>query len=181
MRQTSTRTTYRNAWMTVREDAVEYADGTGGIYGVVEKPDFAVVVPQREDGRICLVEQYRYPIGRRCWELPQGAWPAGGSGAAVDLAATELREETGLTASRYEHLGRLHPVYGFCTFAFDAFLATGLTEGQPEREHSEQDMVHAWFTEAELLAMVRSGEVVDGTTVSTYALLQLHRGAFDQG
>lgn len=49
-----------NRWMTVREDAVERGDGSRGIYGVVEKPDFAVIAAI-QDGRVHLVEQYRYP------------------------------------------------------------------------------------------------------------------------
>ncbi len=35
------REVYRNAWLSVREDEVEWADGSTGPYGVVDKPDFA--------------------------------------------------------------------------------------------------------------------------------------------
>ena len=34
---------YQNRWMTVREDKIIRADGSSGIYGVVEKQDFAVI------------------------------------------------------------------------------------------------------------------------------------------
>ncbi|QNT68225.1 NUDIX hydrolase [Defluviicoccus vanus] len=77
------RVVYRNRWMTVREDAILRADGAAGIYGVVERPDFVVVIPVEADGSVHLVEQYRYPVGARFWGLPQGACrsaPAGGSG-----------------------------------------------------------------------------------------------------
>src|SRR6187551_307522 len=68
------RQVYANAWMTVREDPIRRADGSTGIYGVVDKPDFALVIPL--DGeRMRLVEQYRYPIGMRRWEFPQGTAP----------------------------------------------------------------------------------------------------------
>ena len=39
------RQVYANAWMTVREDPIRRADGSTGIYGVVDKPDFALVIP----------------------------------------------------------------------------------------------------------------------------------------
>ena len=45
----STKVVYANPWMTVREDAIERADGSPGIYGVVEKPDFAVVAAIEDD------------------------------------------------------------------------------------------------------------------------------------
>ncbi len=72
---TGTRMVYENRWMRVREDAIRRRDGSAGIYGVVEKPDFVVVVPMAE-GVIHLVQQYRYPVQGRWWELPQGMWDA---------------------------------------------------------------------------------------------------------
>ena len=45
MRTTGSREVYRNPWIRVREDAVERADGSAGVYSVVEKPHFALVLP----------------------------------------------------------------------------------------------------------------------------------------
>ena len=36
---------YANPWMTVWEDAIRRADGSTGIYGVVDTPDIALVIP----------------------------------------------------------------------------------------------------------------------------------------
>lgn len=69
MQRLSSHEVYRNPWMTVREDRVRRADGSTGIYGVVDKPDFALVLP-RFQGGFWLVEQYRYPVDRRAWEFP---------------------------------------------------------------------------------------------------------------
>lgn len=93
------REVYRNAWMTVREDQVRRGDGSTGVYGVVDKPDFALVIPRDEQG-VWLVEQYRYPVRRRAWEFPQGSWGTSTSGTRAELAAAELREETGLQAAQ---------------------------------------------------------------------------------
>ena len=38
------RIAYENPWMTVHEDKVRFPNGDEGIFGVVEKPDFAVIV-----------------------------------------------------------------------------------------------------------------------------------------
>jgi 8-oxo-dGTP pyrophosphatase MutT (NUDIX family) len=162
--------------MSVREDDLVFPDGSTGMYGVVEKPDFALVIPQALDGRFCLVEQYRYPVGRRAWEFPQGSWSGQETGTAEGLAAAELREETGLTAGTLRHLGRLNPEYGFCNHAFDAYLATDVAAGAPDREPSEQDMVQAWFSEADFIDMVRGGDIADAASVAAYMLLLMHRG-----
>ena len=43
--RTDRRIAYKNRWMTVWEDRVVFPDGSEGIYGCVDKPDFALVVP----------------------------------------------------------------------------------------------------------------------------------------
>ena len=80
-RRESSRVVYENAWMTVTEDAITQSDGRPGIYGVVHKSDFAIVLPRTADG-FFLVEQFRYPVGRREWEFPQGTFPVGVTGTA---------------------------------------------------------------------------------------------------
>jgi len=174
MKTISSREVYRNAWMSVREDEVVRADGSTGIYGVVDRPDFALVIPQELDG-FWLVEQFRYPVGRRAWEFPQGSWGAGASGSTIDLARSELAEETGLRAGNLRHLGHLYKAYGFCSQGFDVYLATDLQTGAVAREQTEQDMVHRAVSEQEFRRMIQIGEVVDGGTLAAYSLLSLHR------
>jgi 8-oxo-dGTP pyrophosphatase MutT (NUDIX family) len=172
VRTLSSREVYRNAWMSVREDAIALPDGTPGLYGVVDKPDFALVVPREPDGSLWLVEQYRYPVGRRAWEFPQGSWGQG-TGSQVELAAAELREETGLRADTLRHLGHLFEAPGFCSQGFDVYLAEGLQAGTVEREATEQDMRHRRVSDEQFRRMVRSGQVVDGASVAAYGLLLL--------
>jgi len=178
---------YRNAWMTVREDTVRRQDGTTGIYGVVDKPDFALVLPRHEDG-FWLVEQYRYPVRRRSWEFPQGSWASGGTGLddpadlaystdSAALARAELAEETGLRARHVEHLGHLHAAYGFCSQGFDVYLATGLKQGRPDREPTEQDMVHRPFTDAQIDALVLRGALVDAPSLAALTLYRLRQAS----
>jgi ADP-ribose pyrophosphatase len=174
VRTISSREVYRNAWMSVREDEVVRADGSTGIYGVVDKPDFALIIPQDLNG-FWLVEQFRYAVGRRAWEFPQGSWGAGSSGSAIDLARSELAEETGLRAGTMRHLGHMYHAYGFCSQGFDVYLATDLLTGAVAREKTEQDMVHRAVSEREFRRMIQIGEVVDSGTLAAYSLLSMDR------
>jgi 8-oxo-dGDP phosphatase len=169
IKQLSSRVVYANRWLSLREDEIELPDGTPGTYTVIDKPDFALVIPAEPDG-FHLVEQYRYPVGARYWEFPQGTGKASGA----ELARDELAEETGFRAGSMERLGRLHCAYGMSSQAFEVFLATDLTAGETAREASEQDMRQRFVPRAEFEAMVRDGRITDDSTLAAYALLLLH-------
>ncbi len=159
--------------MTVREDAVRRPDGSAGIYGVVDKPTYALIIPLDRD-RLRLVEQFRYPLGLRRWEFPQGTAPDLAEVPPAELARRELREETGLRAAEMTELGQLDVAPGLTSQRGHVFLASGLTEGEPEREPEEQDMRTAWFSRSEVEKMISSGEITDAQTVAAYGMLLLH-------
>jgi len=91
-----TRLVYQNRWMRVREDSIRYRDGSTGIYGVVEKPDFVVIAAIDDAGRLQLVQQFRYPVGARFWELPQGAWEQQPDADPIDVLRF-LLDQNGLS------------------------------------------------------------------------------------
>jgi 8-oxo-dGTP pyrophosphatase MutT (NUDIX family) len=174
MQTLSSRTVYQNRWMTVREDAIRRADGSEGIYGVVDKPDSAMVIPV-ENGRVHMVQQYRYAAGDRFWEFPQGTWEQVANYTIEDLARGELREETGLIAHELIFLARIHIAYGFLAQSMHVFVATGLTQLDAQPEHEEQDIVRGSYTWSEFHQMVASGQIADAQTLAALSLLRLKR------
>jgi 8-oxo-dGTP pyrophosphatase MutT (NUDIX family) len=176
VRQISSHVVYRNRWMTLREDEIELLDGSRGIYAVVDKPDFALIIPA-EDGGYHLVDQYRYPVEGRYWEFPQGSFSDGEAGDPVRLARAELAEETGLRAGRLTHLGHLFSSHGTSGQGFDVYLAEELEHGEAHREVEEQDMRQTWVSRAEFEQMIRDGRIKDDSTLAAYALLLLRLGS----
>ncbi|MEV4258437.1 NUDIX hydrolase [Spirillospora sp. NPDC049652] len=172
IRQVSSRIVYENPWIVVREDEIERPDGSRGIYGVVDRPDFALVIPMQDDGFV-LVEEYRYPIGRRAWNFPQGSRPNRADGDPEELAREELVQETGLRAGTMRHIGFLHASQGSATQGFNVFVATDLTQGPHQREIEEQDMRQGFFSRAQFQDMVLRGEITDDSSVAAYTLLTL--------
>lgn len=166
------REVYRNNWMTVREDAIRRPDGSEGIYGVIDKPTCALVIPMDGD-RLCLVQQFRYPVGQRRWEFPQGTAPDRADMDPAELSAQELREETGLSAGSMTAIGSVDVAPGISSQRGWVFLATELTNGEPERELEEQDMTMAWFERAEVEKMMATGEITDAQSMAAYLLLVL--------
>ncbi|HEY0422561.1 MAG TPA: NUDIX hydrolase [Rhodopila sp.] len=168
----SSRIAYENRWTRVREDRIRRPDGSDGLYGVVERSDFVVIVPWH-DGRLTLVEQYRYPVRARMWEFPMGMWEQAPGTDPGMLAAGELREETGLIAGRMTLAGEIFQGPGYCNQRGHIFLATDLTQGETDRELSEQDMIARTFALAEFEAMVREGLVREAMTISAFGLLRV--------
>ena len=186
VRRLSTRVVYENRWMRVREDRVRRPDGSDGVYGLVEKPDFALIVPMADDGGLWVVEQFRYPVGGRFCEFPQGSWEDRPGTDPELLARAELREETGLQARSLRRLGHLYEAYGFSDQGFDVWLATGLEEGPPDRSSEEQGMWARKLDRGEWNAMIADGKVKDAPSVAAYGLLLLEEasgaaGAGDAG
>jgi 8-oxo-dGTP pyrophosphatase MutT (NUDIX family) len=91
----------------------------------------------------------------------------------AELAARELREETGLRAGSIARLGLLDVAPGMSSQRGWVFLATELTEGPHEREHEEQDMRSAWFTRAEFEQMITEGAITDAQSIAAYGMLLL--------
>ncbi|WP_103348368.1 NUDIX hydrolase [Amycolatopsis sp. CA-128772] len=172
IQRVASREVYRNNWMTVREDEIRRPDGSAGIYGVIDKPTYALVIA-RDGDRFRLVEQFRYPLGERRWEFPQGTAPDLADVPPAELAARELREETGLRAGSLAALGKLDVAAGMSSQRGWVFLATDITEGEPEREHEEQDMRSAWFAREDVDRMIRTGEITDAQSIAAWAQLML--------
>lgn len=172
IKQLSTKTVYENRWMKVREDEVEFANGNKGIFGVVEKPDFAMVIPFENNG-FHLVKQFRYPVGKAFWEFPQGSYEDDPSIDPSVLAKKELQEETGLVAGQMKKIGYLYEAYGYCNQGFHIFLAESFEKRSQKLEESEQGMETAFFTLTQFEQMIISGEITDAPTISAYALFKL--------
>lgn len=173
-RVTATRTVYENRWMRLREDRFVRADGSEGLYAVVEKSPATVVLPIDGDETV-LVEQFRHPVGARFWELPQGAWDGDDAPDPEALARGELAEETGLRAGSMERLGRLFFAYGITGQPFDVWLATDLTQGEQALEPEEEGLRVGRFALARVEQMIVDGTIADSATVAAFGLLRLRR------
>jgi ADP-ribose pyrophosphatase len=172
----SSREVYRNHWMRLREDQILRSNGEKGIYGVVEKHDAAIILPldlcagqEPGQGRVWLVEQFRYTIEERALELPQGGWEMEVE-HPEELARGELREEIGMDAAQMTRLGAVWIAYGFTRQKQHVFLATGLTPAQKDPDVEEHDLTVHPFSISEFERMMLDGTIRDVCTLAAWGL-----------
>lgn len=165
----STRTVWENDWMRVLEDEVINPGGGRNQYGHVHFKNLAVaIVPLDEDGNTWLVGQQRYTLDEWSWELPMGGAPKGET--PLEAAQRELREETGLSATDWTELMRLHTSNSITDELGIVYVAKNLSAGKTEFEETE-DLQIRKLSLGEAVQMVKNGEITDAISVA--ALLRV--------
>lgn len=169
--QRSKEVVYDNPWIQVSHETVTTPTGSDGIYGVVHFKSTAVgVVPLDDEGYTWLVKQSRYTLNQATWEIPEGGAPLG----EVPLCAAkrELEEETGLQASQWTELMRLHTSNSVTDEGAVIFLARDLRSGQQALEPTEDIEVRR-VPLKEAVEMVLDGEITDALSVAALLRVQL--------
>lgn len=141
---------------------VELPDGRMAIRDVVRHPGAVAVVALTEDGRICLVRQYRTALGRVTVEIPAGKLAPGED--PLECANRELLEETGMTAERIAFLTTIATSDGFCDELIHIYMATGISFSRSNPDADEFINVDLVPLE-ELVDAVLDGRIEDSKTV----------------
>ncbi|MFK3659138.1 NUDIX domain-containing protein [Scandinavium sp. NPDC088450] len=172
MKTLSSQEIYANQWMRLKEDRIERADGSQGVYSVIEKPDFAVIVPVFE-GTIWVVEQFRYPLGKRTIELPQGSWELSPDADPIAVARGELAEETGLLAQKMEQIGYQKLAQGYSSQGYHIWLATDFVPGSQSLDAEEVGLTCRQMPVSTFEALIAEGKISDATSVAAFLLAKL--------
>ena len=150
----------------VRRDEIETPTGRVP-RDVVEHFGATAVVAYREsDESIAMIRQYRHAVGRALWEIPAGLLDMGGEDELAG-AMRELKEEVGLSATRWELLLDMITSPGFCDEAVRIYLATGLAEvPRPTAVAEEAELEPHWVPLSRAVEMVMTGMVMNSIAIA---------------
>ena len=164
---------FENDWFKIDGNVVVRPDGTEGRYDVIRPHRLAVgVLPIEADGSVHLVGQWRFPLGRYSWEMPEGG--AEPNEPPLACAKRELEEETGLTAANWTKILEMDLSNSLTDERAIIYLETHLTQGQPQPEGVEV-LRQRREPFADVLARVADGRIRDSLTVA--AVLRAHHMA----
>lgn len=160
---TSQREIFQGRVIRLTLDSVTLPNGATAELEIVHHPGGTAIVALDADHRVCLLRQYRHAAGGWVWELPAGKLEAG---EAPQLTAQrELAEEAGMTAQRWDSLGKVVSSPGVFTEVIHLYLARDLMPGAAQHEAHEVIEVH-WLPWREVLARAERGEIEDAKTLA---------------
>jgi ADP-ribose pyrophosphatase len=166
----STNVLHRYRIFTIVEQALRLPSGRAVVRQVVKHPGAVVIIPQLADGRLILIEQYRFAVGETLLEFPAGTLEPGE--APLACARRELIEETGYQAEHWRALGVTYPSPGYCDEQQHLFMATGLV---PEHAAADEDEILEvkGLTVQEVERAIADGTLVDAKSIAAYARAKL--------
>ncbi|GCD78302.1 hypothetical protein JCM31826_17840 [Thermaurantimonas aggregans] len=155
---------YENKWIRIHHRDIINPNGGKGIYGLVHFKNFAIgIVPIDENGYTYIVGQYRYPLNRYSWEIPEGGGPENED--ILKSAKRELKEEIGAVAKKWFLIQELDLSNSATDEISYIFLAGDLTFYSTEHEETELLEIKKIKVE-ELIKMVIKGEIRDSISVA---------------
>jgi 8-oxo-dGTP pyrophosphatase MutT (NUDIX family) len=156
---------YENPWIVVEEHQVINPSGGKGIYGKVYFKNKAIgIIALDEQMNTWLVGQYRYTLNEYSWEIPEGGGPVGVT--PLESAKRELKEETGISANKWQQIMRFHTSNSVTDEEAFVFLAEELTFGKNQLDETEADLVLKKLPFKDALQMVMEGQITDSMSVA---------------
>lgn len=143
---------YQGDLLDVRKDSAVLPDGSFSTREWIKHPGACAVVPVFENGDIMLIQQFRYPAQQIFLEVPAGKIDHGED--QLRTAKRELREETGLSAEKFEYIGHFYPCIGYSDEVIHIYAAWGLEHNDSAEDQDE-------FVENERVSFRKAIELVD--------------------
>lgn len=162
---------YQNNWIEVHHQDVTTPAGTPGVYGIVHFKNLAIgIIPLDHQNNTWMVGQFRYPLKKYSWEIPEGGGKIGID--PIESAKRELLEECGILAESWEKLLEMDLSNSATDEHAILYVARNLSFTQSEPEETE-DLQLKKVPFDTLYQMVMSGEIQDAMTVAAVLKLKL--------
>lgn len=131
-------------------------------YHRIEIPDAVGCLIFDDDGRVLLIESYRYPSESVEWEFPAGLVDPGET--PEEAVVREALEESGYETTGHLKMLSYLPITGISGHVFHTYTCRAVRKAR-EPDPNEVRSVR-WFAMDEIRTMIASGDIRDGITLN---------------
>lgn len=161
---------FENPWWTYIVDKYVLPSGKEGVYHFVHTGGSVFIIPILNDGKLLMIEQYRYLNERFSIEFPGGGVKVGED--PDEAAHKELIEETGYDGE-LEKVGIFNPFSGVTNEYCHVYIARNLRKSNYRKpDDSEEFKIHE-YTIDEVENMISDNEIISGMTMASWALAKI--------
>lgn len=131
--------------------------GTEREFVVIHAPDWVNVIALTPDGRLVMVNQFRYGTDAFSWEIPGGVIDQGEDPVAAGVR--ELQEETGYVGKSARLLGSVNPNPAILNNRCHLVLVEGAVRGANQEWDADEEIEVATMPVAEVYDWAASGRI----------------------
>jgi 8-oxo-dGTP pyrophosphatase MutT (NUDIX family) len=166
-KQINRKTVYNTPHLRVHEDIVQLPNGaTLDDYSIVEFNDVIMCVVTDTEGKLVMLQEYRYAVDQTMWNLPAGSIKRGEEDPMV-AALRELQEETGYTSNDITHVTTLHDYPTKATHNVDVFRIKNASKTADAQPETSEEGLHVVLVEPdEVKRLVFAGEIKTTSALS---------------
>lgn len=162
---------FKNSWWIYKKDETELPHGKRGEYHYVHTNGASMIVPMLDDGRIVLINQYRYLNDRESLEFPCGGVKDGDTYEVT--AMHELEEEAGYVSHDWQVIGEFNPYNGITDELCRVFIAKELISVNSIPDETEE-FEKIILVPDEIDNRIKSGLIWDGMTIAAWMIAKAH-------
>lgn len=157
----------KNPWWIYKIDEFELPNGTIGKYHYVFTHGASMIIPVMDDGKIMMVNQYRYLCEKESLEFPCGGVKE--ANAYDKTAIQELAEETGYSARDWMVAGEFNPYNGVTNEICRVYIAKNmhLVDQLPDETEEFERVI---LNPDEIDDRIAKGVIWDGMTIAGWTI-----------
>jgi 8-oxo-dGTP pyrophosphatase MutT (NUDIX family) len=164
-KKVSSRSIEKNRFVDFKHDQYKGPNDVDIDYYYLDIPDFALIIPVNEEGKIGVVKQYRVLFDDMVYEFPAGKFEEGQT--PEEAAQKELQEEIKYRAKSMEFIGKLRTAPARLNDWFHVFVASDL-EHAPLQEDPNEQFIREWWTVEELEHEIMANTFAGGSEVAAW-------------
>jgi len=162
---------YSGKIFDLRKDEIETEEGLRATREYVKHNGGVCILAVNKEGKIAIINQYRYPVKAECLELPAGKLEKDED--PMEGALRELEEEIGFRAKKIEDYGVTYPCVGYSSEIIHLYVATELVETHTNFDEDER-IKCKWFTVQEIRDMLETNIVFKDSKTIVLLYKYLH-------